>query len=484
MAAMPTRAQRTIVAVLPLLNLGPDDDEYLAQTLTEDLVDYLSVVPTLRVRPRGDTMRYTDRSRDLREAGRALSVDVVVDGSLRRIGDIVRFSVRLATVEDGFQLWAKRFDGPPALVLEVADKAASAIAEALTAVRAPASSPRLAASDPKAQELYLRGRYLLHRAWFEVSRQGVDLLREAHSRAPEDTRIAGTYALAVARILGSESDQVAEVNEARDLAERTLAADPSQPEARVALGFLHVNGGEHAAAASQLVRAVAVAPNSVEALDLVGRMLVEVGRAPLGVRTLRKALAIDPQLAHGRHAIARTYALSGDFAAAHEELGPIPSAEGDFVAYVLLKGRIALWQNDRDSGKALLDAIASADARGFLSPFSRIGMTNLARVTLTRAPDAQLLAAIDQTLPLGGAFSPRRTAYHAQLRTEMKLAVGLDSAALNDLRVADSNALIDLAWVDECPLFDGVRHTTDFKLVRDATATRALRVAQILDPAG
>lgn len=348
----------------------------------------------------------------------------------------------------------------------------------------PGSSPRLAVSDPEAQELYLRGRYLLHRAWFEVSRQGVDLLREAHRRAPGDTRIAGTYALGVARILASESDQIVEVNEARDLAERTLVADPAQPEARVALGFLHVNSGEHAAAATQLVRAIAVAPNSVEALDVIGRMLVEVGRGPLGVRTLRKALAIDPQLAHGRHAIARSYALSGDFAAAHEELGPVPSADGDFVPYVLLKGRFALWQDDRDAGRGFLDAIAHADASGLLTPFSRLSLTNLARVTLTRAPDAQLLAAVDQTLPLGGAFSPRRTAYHAQLRTEMKLAVGLDSAALNDLRVADSNALIDLAWVDECSLFDRVRHTTEFKLVREATAMRALRVAQILDPAG
>ena len=480
MPVVAPRTQRTIVAVLPLLNLGPDDDEYLAQTLTEDLVDLLSVVPTLRVRPRGDTLRYTDRSRDLREAGRALAVDVVVDGSLRRIGDIVRFSVRLATVEDGFQLWAKRFDGPPALVLEVADKAASAIAEALTAVRAP--SPRAPAADPEAQELYLRGRYLLHRAWFEVSRQGVDLLREAHRRAPEDTRIAGTYALGVARILASETSAAAEVNEARELAEKALAADPSQPEARVALGFLHINNGEHAAAASELVRAVAAAPNSVEALDGIGRFLVEVRREALGVKTLRKALAIDPQLAHARHAIARVHALAGDFAAAHEELGPVPSTAGDFVPYILLKGRIALWQDDRNAADALDAAIAAADASGFLTAFSRLSLTNIARVARYRARDTQLTAAIDQTLPLGGAYSPRRIAYHAQLRTETKLAIGLESEALLDLRVADSNGLIDVSWLDQCALFDNVRQWSDFQIVRDATATRAERVAQILDP--
>ena len=109
----PPRAQRTIVAVLPLTNLAAEDDEYLAQSVTEDLVDLLSVLPELRVRPRGETARFSDRSRDVREAGRALGVDVVVDGSLRRVGALVRVSFRLVTVEDGFQLWARRFDDRP-----------------------------------------------------------------------------------------------------------------------------------------------------------------------------------------------------------------------------------------------------------------------------------------------------------------------------------------------------------------------------------
>lgn len=66
--------------------------------MTEDLVDLLSVVPELRVRPRGETTRFRDQTRDVRDAGRELGVDVVVDGSLRRMGELVRVSVRLVTV--------------------------------------------------------------------------------------------------------------------------------------------------------------------------------------------------------------------------------------------------------------------------------------------------------------------------------------------------------------------------------------------------
>lgn len=113
--------QRRTVAVLPLINLAAEEHEYLVQTVTEDLVDLLSVVPELRVRPRGETVRFASRSRDVREAGRELGVDVVVDGSLRRVNDLVRVSLRLVTVEDGFQLWARRFDVASASVLDVAD---------------------------------------------------------------------------------------------------------------------------------------------------------------------------------------------------------------------------------------------------------------------------------------------------------------------------------------------------------------------------
>src|SRR5262249_23303806 len=152
------------IAVLPLLAAVPDG-EYLAGNVTEDLVDQLSVVPLLRVRPITRAPEHVSRDRDAREIGRAADVDVVLDGSLRRVGDAVRVSVRLVTVEDGFQLWAQKWDRSPATVLAVVDDAVSAIATALTADHA-APARAHAANDPRAQELYLRGRHAMNRSWW------------------------------------------------------------------------------------------------------------------------------------------------------------------------------------------------------------------------------------------------------------------------------------------------------------------------------
>src|SRR5262249_15117883 len=117
------------VAVMPFRNLGPTEDAYFALGLTEDLVDALSTVRVLRVRGRG----YADASdRDVVETGLRLGVDVVVDGSIRRAGDLLRVSARLVGVADGFQIWSARFERPAAGAFVLNDEVAQAIANALS----------------------------------------------------------------------------------------------------------------------------------------------------------------------------------------------------------------------------------------------------------------------------------------------------------------------------------------------------------------
>lgn len=466
-------ASRKKVAVLPLLNLGAEDDEYLAQTVTEDLVDLLSMVRDLRVRPRGDTTRFNTAARDVRDAGRQLDVDVVVDGSLRRLGEMVRVSVRLVTVEDGFQLWAQRFDRPAAQVLTVADDGAAAVAHALAAEVTLESRP--AAIDAVAQELYLRGRYLLNRSWFSVSREGLTLLKEAHLRAPSDPRIAATYALATARILAQHMDTFEEMAAARALAEQTLASHPMQPEAWLALGNIYLNEGDATMAAVRLERALALAPSSVEALDVVGRMLVEVGRTQRGIEALRRALAIDPGMVYARHTLARCFALLGDLDGAEEVLGPPPAGPTDFIADAFMRGRFALWNRDRATCAALLRMVDERNLRsaGDIRAFLLVGAEGRA------TPEVE--EAIEKTIPDNARFPIRRRAFQAQIRAETRLTIGDVAGALKELRLAESLCLIDVMWLDRCKLLDGLREHSEFLAVRESTEGRAREVAALLD---
>jgi eukaryotic-like serine/threonine-protein kinase len=477
LAASPrVRAPRKTVAVLPIVNLSGEDDAHLAAIVTEDLVDLLSVVPELRVRPRGESAGIDTRKRDVRDAGRELGVDVVVDGSLRRHEELVRISVRVITVEDGFQLWARRFDRAPGEVLSVADDAASAIASALATERTAEARP---VSDPRAQELYLRGRYLLHRGWITVSEEGVELLRQAHELAPQDSRIAGSYALAIARILTTGAADRPTGVSARALAEKTVELDPAQPEARVALAIFHLGDSEGAGAAVHLQRALAISPNNLEALDAAGRILVEVGRPEVGIRTMRKVLAIDPTMLLAKHTIVRAHALLGDRDVALEMLGPPPEDPNDFAPHMLLRARMALWYGDVAAAKEIVRIVESSATA---TPFAKRSVLGMAAVTISRSLAPNIRVDLETSLPFDPQFLPRRLSFHAQYRVEVKLAAGEVDSALADLRVGDSNGLLDLLWLDRNPIFDRVRDRPEFAAIRATTAVRAERVARILDP--
>jgi serine/threonine-protein kinase len=196
-SARPPAETTKNVAVLPFRNQGPAEDEYIADGLTDDLIDALSMTRGLRVQARGAVMRFKAGDRDPREIGRQLDVQVVVDGSVRKSGGKLRVNARLVSVADGFQLWAKRFDRPEAEFLAVGDEAANAIAEALTLVRdLPA---REAPTDPLAIDLYLRARHAYHAGWAMNVDVAVRLFEEALARAPDDPQILAGYALALMR---------------------------------------------------------------------------------------------------------------------------------------------------------------------------------------------------------------------------------------------------------------------------------------------
>ena len=99
--------------------------------MTEDLIDALTMVKGVRVRSRGVSMSLSGDNRDPRARQRS-GVQLVVDGSMRRLGDSLRLTVRLINVEDGIQVWAQRFDSQVAQVFALSDTVTAALAQALT----------------------------------------------------------------------------------------------------------------------------------------------------------------------------------------------------------------------------------------------------------------------------------------------------------------------------------------------------------------
>ena len=121
------------VAVLPFVDLGPNDDQaYFADGLTEELITRLMRVDGLRVSGRASSFQFKERQTDLQSIGRRLGVSHVLDGSVRRSGDLLRVTARLTNVQTGFHEWSTSYDRALADVFAIQDEIARAVADTLS----------------------------------------------------------------------------------------------------------------------------------------------------------------------------------------------------------------------------------------------------------------------------------------------------------------------------------------------------------------
>jgi TolB-like protein len=99
------------LVVLPFENLGGNpQDDYLADGITDDLTTDLSRIPDAFVIARGSAYAYKGKATDLRQVGRELGVRYAIEGSMGKLGDVLRVNAQLVAIQTGAHLWADRFD--------------------------------------------------------------------------------------------------------------------------------------------------------------------------------------------------------------------------------------------------------------------------------------------------------------------------------------------------------------------------------------
>ena len=176
------------VAVLPFVNADGDSDrEYLADGITERLIDTLSQLPKLRVMARSTVFRFKGKGDDPLATGRALDVRAVLTGRLQRTGDVLRVQAELVDVATGFRIWGAAVDRPARELLEVEDVIAREICEHLRFKLTPPEKKRVArrhTRDAEAYEAYLKGRYFWNKWTPDGMHAAIRLYESAIERDP------------------------------------------------------------------------------------------------------------------------------------------------------------------------------------------------------------------------------------------------------------------------------------------------------------
>src|SRR5262249_31340314 len=151
------------VAVLPLANTSSDAElDYLADGITEGVINQLSRLPGLKVMARSTVFRYRQAQQDPLQIGRELKVGAVIVGRLSQHGDTLNVETEMVDVSNGLQIWGDQYRRKTTDIATVQDDIASDISSQLRLKLSGESKKQAvkgSTNDPEAYQLYLKGRY-------------------------------------------------------------------------------------------------------------------------------------------------------------------------------------------------------------------------------------------------------------------------------------------------------------------------------------
>ena len=179
---------RLPIAVLPFRPISSEKrDEYLELGLADALITRLSNINQIVVRPTSSVRKYLGVEQESAQTGQELRVSHVLDGSIQTVGDRIRVTAQLVSVEDGRSLWAGTFDESFRDIFSVEDVISEQVANALV-LRLTGEEKRLITrrdtDNAEAHRLYLKGRFY----WNRRTRDGYEKGIEHFCRAIEIDR--------------------------------------------------------------------------------------------------------------------------------------------------------------------------------------------------------------------------------------------------------------------------------------------------------
>lgn len=339
------------IAVLAFEDLSPEGDQgYFAEGISEELLNLLARSEGFRVAARTSSFKFKGSDADIGEIGRALNVEAVLEGSLRKAGDQVRITAQLIDVDSGFHLWSDTYDRKLENIFSVQDEIASSIVRALQLELDVGVQTASRTDNVEAYDLYLRGRQLGR----EPTRAGLLRAIEHFEEALTlDPRFAAAYSgIAEAWVWLEDYGGVPSTEaypKAEQAARRALALDPESAEAHAAMAFVRQRYYNDAVgAARSFERTIELNPNYVMAYNNYGDVLRDMGSFDRMLEVHRKAVELDPLSVFMRTRLASKYIDVARFddarALLEEVLAEYPGndyAKEELANLALAQGRFA-----------------------------------------------------------------------------------------------------------------------------------------------
>ncbi len=472
LAPAPTPGRRTdanikSIAILPLklLNLGPTSDtseSFLGVGLADAMITRLSGVRTLAVRPTSAIVSYGDESTDPLQAGRELSVDYVLDGRIKLLGNRVRVSLQLLDVQQEANSWAHQFDEQFSDALDLEDSISAKVAESLLPQLTETGHRRFrkrGTDNPRAFDAYLRGRFF----WNKFTPGSLPM---AHASFEEAIKLDPNYALAYvgladfynwAGIYGILPPTVT-IPQAKAAAKRAIELDDSLGEAYATFGLsIETSDCDWKETERIYQHALELNPNYSLAHEWYSSLLVGTGRFEEGLREIRRAEELDPLSLRGMTLTAWSLYQVRRFEEAKAKAQQLVELDRNYPQGPFQLGNILIEMGETENGLALIREAVR------LMPGSALPMSLLCFALVAAGEREEAEAVLAEILKTAA------TGYVKEYFLAMAhLALGHHDEALTSLEKAVAERDPWLVWLGTEPKLDPLRKDRRFiKLFKD-----------------
>jgi serine/threonine-protein kinase len=407
------------VAVMPFSDMSAARDQaFFCEGMSEEIINALGRVSELRVASYTSSLRFKGQAMDARSIGGELMVAWILEGSVRKSGDMVRIAVQLVHATDGFTAWSGRFDRRLDDIFTVQDEIAGMIARTLTQRVGKTAGPLVTSTTAKteAYTLYLEGRYLWNKRPGDVVWQALDRFERAIAIdpdfAPAHAAVAGVYGTLGAWESGllPPAEALAKTKAA---ATRALELDPQLAAGYTAIGYASLHFDWNAErACEELDEALALNPAWVDAHHWYSHAACAAARFPDSLAACRRIVELDPlnPLMHAH--VAWHHYMARDFAESLTQSERVVRMEPSFHWGHFFAG----WSHERlGRPKEAIRSLQEAVRCSSNSPVMLAGLGHAFGVVQDRREARRILAELERIREDKGLFAYEIGLIHAAL---------------------------------------------------------------------
>jgi serine/threonine-protein kinase len=288
------------IAVLPFMNMSTDpEQEYFCDGMTEEIINALTHIENLRVIARTSAFVFKGKHEDVREIGKTLDVEHLLEGSVRKEGNRLRITAQLVKVSDGSHLWSDRYDRELKDVFTIQDEITLAITDNLKIKLLEKEKTAIVkryTEDAEAYNMYLKGSYY----WQLFTPEGYEKAKDCCQQAlQKDPNYALVYEILsriyISRAYFENVPPLEAYPKARAYAKKALEIDNNLAEAFASLGSINTfYDWNWQAAEREFKQAVHLNQNSATIHMFYSWLLTNTGRHQEAIIEAKRAQELDP----------------------------------------------------------------------------------------------------------------------------------------------------------------------------------------------